>query len=83
MCPSSAQVVSSNVQQTTIANVVGKPGCGNRPAGTYEIAQGDSLFVIIKKFCVSMTALLAANQWSSVDVFIYQGMKINIPAAGT
>ncbi|MCX6532132.1 MAG: LysM peptidoglycan-binding domain-containing protein [Actinobacteria bacterium] len=81
--PPSAQVVSSNVQQTTVANVVGKPGCGNRPAGTYEIAQGDSLFVIIKKFCVSMTALLAANQWSSVDVFIYQGMKINIPAAGT
>lgn len=81
--PPSAQVVSSNVQQTTVANVVGKPGCGNRPAGTYEIAQGDSLFVIIKKFCVSMTALLAANQWSSVDVFIYQGMKVNIPAAGT
>ncbi|MDA2954957.1 MAG: LysM peptidoglycan-binding domain-containing protein [Actinomycetota bacterium] len=81
--PPSAQVVSSNVQQTTVANVVGKPGCGNRPAGTYEIAQGDSLFLIIKKFCVSMTALLAANQWSSIDVFIYQGMKVNIPAAGT
>ena len=78
----SAQVVSTNVQQTTTASPVGKPGCGNRPAGTYEVAQGDSLYVIIKKFCVSMPALLAANQWSSIDVFLFAGMKINIPPAG-
>jgi len=79
----SAQVVSTNVQQTTTASPVGKPGCGNRPAGVYEIAQGDSLFVIIKKFCVSMTSLLAANNWSSIDVFLFAGMKINIPPAGS
>jgi LysM repeat protein len=81
--PQSAQVVSTNVQQTTTASPVGKPGCGNRPAGVYEIAQGDSLFVIIKKFCVSMTSLLAANNWSSIDVFLFAGMKINIPPAGS
>ncbi|MBJ7271465.1 MAG: LysM peptidoglycan-binding domain-containing protein [Ilumatobacteraceae bacterium] len=81
--PPSAQVVSTNVQQTTTASPVGKPGCGNRPAGVYEIAQGDSLFVIIKKFCVSMTSLLAANNWSSIDVFLFAGMKINIPPAGS
>jgi hypothetical protein len=39
--------------------------------------------VIIKKFCVSMPALLAANQWSSTDVFLFAGMKINIPPAGS
>ncbi len=55
--PPSAQVVSTNVQQTVVANEVGKPGCGNRPAGTYEVAQGDFLFGIIKKFCVSMAGL--------------------------
>ena len=81
--PPSAQVVSTNVQQTTTASPVGQPGCGNRPAGVYEIAQGDSLYVIIKKFCVSMPSLLAANQWSSIDVFLYAGMKINIPPAGS
>lgn len=81
--PPSAQVVSTNVQQTVTASPVGKPGCGNRPEGTYEVAQGDSLYVIMKKFCVSMTSLLAANRWSSIDVFLYAGMKITIPAAGS
>lgn len=81
--PPTAQVVSTNVQQTSTANPVGQPGCGNRPAGVYEVAQGDSLYVIIKKFCVSMPALLAANRWSNTDVFLYAGMKIDIPAAGS
>lgn len=81
--PPSAQVVSTNVQQTVVANEVGKPGCGNRPAGTYEVAQGDFLFGIIKKFCISMAALVRANNWSSIDVLLYPGMKINIPAAGS
>jgi hypothetical protein len=81
--PPSAQVVSTNVQQTVVANEVGKPGCGNRPAGTYEVAQGDFLFGIIKKFCVSMAGLVRANNWSSIDVLLYPGMKINIPAAGS
>lgn len=81
--PPSAQVVSTNVQQTVSANVVGKPGCGTRPAGTYEVAQGDYLLSITKKFCVSMGALISANRWSSIDVLLYPGMKINIPAAGS
>jgi len=81
--PPSAQVVSTNVQQTVVANEVGKPGCGNRPAGTYEVAQGDFLFGIIKKFCISMAGLVRANNWSSIDVLLYPGMKINIPAAGS
>ena len=81
--PPSAQVVSTNVQQTVVANQVGKPGCGNRPAGTYEVAPGDFLFGIIKKFCISMAGLVRANNWSSIDVLLYPGMKINIPAAGS
>jgi hypothetical protein len=32
---------------------------------------------------VSTAALLAANQWPSINVFLAPGMKINIPPAGT
>lgn len=59
-----------------------QPGCGPRPAGTYRIAQGDSISAIRQKFCVSTEALLAANGWTSVDVIIFPGQVINIPAAG-
>ena len=81
--PPSAQVVSTNILWTGTASPVGKPGCGNRQEGTYEVAPGDSLYVITKKFCVSMASLLAANGWSSIDVLVYAGMKIYIPAAGS
>jgi LysM repeat protein len=82
--PPSAQVVSTNVQQTVTASPVGKPGCGNRPAGTYEVAQGDSVFSIMTKFCVSLGAMLTANNWTNADsVFLYAGLKINIPPAGS
>jgi LysM repeat protein len=81
--PPSAQVTVKQTQQTVVANPVGKPGCGNRPAGTYEVQAGDSFSAIRTKFCVSTAALLAANQWPSINVFLAPGMKINIPPAGT
>ena len=81
--PPSAQVTVNQTQQTVVANPVGKPGCGNRPAGTYEVQAGDSFFAIRTKFCVSTAALLAANQWPSINVFLAPGMNINIPPAGT
>ena len=81
--PPSATITVNQTQQTVVANPVGKPGCGNRPAGVYEVQAGDSVSAIRKKFCVSTNALLAANQWSSVDVFLFPGKKINIPPAGS
>lgn len=59
------------------------PGCGPRPAGTYKVARGDSIYTIRRKFCVSLGALLGANGWGSSDVLIYPGQIINIPASGT
>jgi LysM repeat protein len=58
-------------------------GCGTRPAGTYEIQKGDSFYGIYKKFCVSPTALLAANNWADNSVVLLVGKVINIPAAGS
>jgi LysM repeat protein len=82
--PPSAQVVSRNVPQTVTASPGGKPVCGNRPAGTYEVAAGDSVFAIMQKFCVSLPAMLAANNWTSAEsAFLYAGLKINIPPAGS
>lgn len=58
-------------------------GCGTRAAGTYVVEKGDSLYSIRKKFCVSLSALLAANGWADVaSTVILPGQKINIPAAG-
>lgn len=58
-------------------------GCGTRPAGTYKVQGGDSLYRITEKFCVSMNALLSANNWSSPGtVTIIPGQTINIPPAG-
>ena len=59
------------------------PGCDPRPAGTYKIARGDSIFSIRKKFCVSLSSLLGANGWGSSDVLIQAGQTINIPASGS
>lgn len=70
--------VAPNVSGTPSA-----PGCDPRPAGTYKISRGDSIYVIRKKFCVSLGALLAANGWGSSDVLIQAGQIINIPASGT
>ncbi len=59
------------------------PGCGTRPAGTYTIQRGDSMFSIKEKFCVSIASLLAANNWADTSQLIMPGDVINIPAAGT
>lgn len=60
-----------------------EPGCDARPAGTYKVAKDDSIYIIRKKFCVSLGALLGANGWSSSGVLIFPGQIINIPASGT
>lgn len=69
---------------TTLAPVgpVG-PGCGTRPAGTYEITKGDSFYSIRQKFCVSLGALLSANNWADSNITILPGQVINMPAAGS
>lgn len=59
------------------------PGCGTRPAGTYVIQKGDSIWSIRKKFCVTTTALAAANQWPDGGVMLLPGQTINIPPANS
>ena len=59
------------------------PGCGTRPAGTYTVQRGDSMFSIKEKFCVSIAALLGANNWADTSQLIMPGDVINIPAAGS
>ena len=82
--PPSAMVLNPVI--TVAPNVEAGPavaGCDARPAGTYQIAAGDSIYVIRKKFCVSLAALLAANNWPSQSVNIRPGQIINIPASGS
>jgi len=59
------------------------PGCGTRPAGTYAIEKGDSFYSIRQKFCVSLGALLSANNWADSNITILPGQVINMPAAGS
>ena len=60
------------------------PGCGTRPAGTYTIAKGDNFWQLRKDFCVSLAALLSANNWPDMSqVTFIPGQVINIPAAGS
>lgn len=59
------------------------PGCGTRPAGTYTIQRGDSFYAIKEKFCVSIGALLSANNWADTSQLLLPGAVINIPPAGT
>lgn len=64
-------------------------GCGTRPAGTYEVQSGDSLYIIRQKFCVKRDSLLAANPgWTeefaqSGNVSLFAGQIIQIPAANS
>ncbi len=64
-------------------------GCGTRPAGTYEVQSGDSLYIIRQKFCVKRDSLLAANPgWTeefaqSGNVSLFAGKIIQIPAANS
>jgi LysM repeat protein len=64
-------------------NAPSAPGCGTRPAGTYTVQSGDSIFIIRRKFCVSLASLLSANNWASSSVIIIPGDVINIPASGS
>jgi LysM repeat protein len=59
------------------------PGCGNHPAGTYTIAKNDSFYKIEKNFCVTLGALLTANNWPDSSQILLPGQVINIPAAGS
>ncbi len=78
---------SSTPSGSTPANPSGPtitgPNCGTRPAGTYVIKSGDSIFSIKEDFCVSTGALLSANGWSDVgSVVLLPGKTIQIPQAG-
>jgi LysM repeat protein len=64
-------------------NAPSAPGCGTRPAGTYTVQSGDSIFTIRRKFCVSLASLLSANNWASSSVIIMPGDVVNIPASGS
>ena len=82
--PPSAMVLNPVI--TTKPNVAAGPaaaGCEARPAGTYQIASGDSIYVIRRKFCISLDSLLAANNWPNSSVNIRPGQIINIPASGS
>jgi LysM repeat protein len=68
---------------TSNVNTPSAPGCGTRPAGTYTVQSGDTIFGIRRKFCVSLAALLSANNWASSSVVIMPGDVINVPAAGS
>jgi len=59
------------------------PGCGSRPAGTYTISKNDSFYKIEKNFCVTLGALLTANNWPDSSQILLPGQVINIPAAGS
>jgi LysM repeat protein len=59
------------------------PGCGTRPAGTYTLVRNDSFDKIQKKFCVTLGALLTANNWPDSSQNLLVGQVINIPAAGS
>ena len=72
---------SGGTGETT--NTPSAPGCGTRPAGTYTVQSGDSVFTIRRKFCVSLASLLSANNWASSSVVIMPGDVINIPASGS
>ena len=82
--PPSAMVLNPIV--TAKPDVAAGPaaaGCDARPAGTYQIAAGDSIYVIRKKFCVSLASLLSANGFNSSGALLYPGQILNIPASGS
>lgn len=88
--PSQTLKIPPTAKSTTaqaIANTTLPPqgassqGCGARPAGTYEIASGDSLSLIGSKFCVKIAAIMAANGWMTAEeVKLFAGQSIVIPA---
>lgn len=80
--PTPAGVTPGAATTLAPAGPVG-PGCGTRPAGTYTITKGDSFFSIRKTFCVSLGALLTANNWADSNITILPGQVINMPAAGS
>lgn len=80
--PTPAGVTPGAATTIAPAGPVG-PGCGTRPAGTYTITKGDSFFSIRKTFCVSLGALLTANNWADSNITILPGQVINMPAAGS
>jgi peptidoglycan endopeptidase LytE len=82
--PSEPSDSNGGTSNSTAPSGPASGGCGTRPAGTYEIQSGDSIFTIRRKFCVSLAALLSANGWAdSASVTIYPGQTIQIPPANS
>ena len=66
---------------TTAAGASTAPGTTTAATGQYTVAGGDSLFLIAKKYCVSIDTLIAANGWADgIDHVIHPGDVIVIPA---
>lgn len=74
-------VTGGDTTNSSTPAVAAGPGCGTRPAGTYVIQKGDSMWAITKKFCVTTSALMAANQWPDGGITLLPGQSINIPPA--
>ena len=82
--PPTAMVLNPEiVVAPNVSAAPSRPGCEPRPAGTYQIARGDSIYAIRRKFCISLASLLSANGWRSSSAPISPGQIINIPASGS
>lgn len=81
--PATSAVPTDPVTGATQPAAPAGPGCGTRPAGTYTIQRGDSFFAIKEKFCVTIGALLTANNWADTSQLLLPGQVINIPPAGS
>ena len=79
--PATGNSTAPATGNSTAPAVAAGAGCGTRPAGTYKIQAGDSMWSIKKKFCVTAEQIAAANQWPSTGVTLLPGQTINIPAA--
>jgi peptidoglycan DL-endopeptidase LytE len=87
--PSEPTDSSGGTSNSTAPTGPAAAGCGTRPAGTYEVQPGDSLYIIRQKFCVKRDSLLAANPgWTEEfaqtgNVSLFAGKIIQIPAANS
>lgn len=87
--PTEPTDTNSGTANSTAPSGPASAGCGTRPAGTYEVQPGDSLYIIREKFCVKRDSLLAANPgWTEEfaqngNVSLFAGKIIQIPAANS
>jgi peptidoglycan endopeptidase LytE len=87
--PSEPNEPDSGTSNSAAPSGPASSGCGTRPGGTYEVQSGDSLSVLVRKFCVKRATLLEANAgWveefaQNGNVVMYPGQTIQIPPANS